>query len=68
MQKEIEEDNKLPADHPTRKRFNNLIEWMGKGGADYSKLKLVFYTEFYRGVHAIQNIKCGDPVLFVPLA
>ena len=67
VQKEIDEDTKLPADHPTRKRFNNLISWMEKGGADCSKLKLVFYTEFYRGVHAISNIKSGDTVLYVPL-
>ena len=67
VQKEIDEDSLLPADHPTRKRFNNLISWMKNGGADCSKLKLVFYTEFYSGVHAISNIKSGELVLYVPL-
>jgi hypothetical protein len=36
-------------------------------GADFSKLKLRYYTENYRGVHANTNIKNGETVLFVPL-
>jgi hypothetical protein len=40
---------------------------MQNHGADFSKLKLRYYTENYRGVHASQNIKNGETVLFVPL-
>lgn len=40
---------------------------MQVGGADFSKMKLRFYTDNYRGVHANCNIKCGETVLLVPL-
>ena len=40
---------------------------MQKGGSDFSKLKLRYYSDNYRGVHAQQNIKNGETVLFVPL-
>ena len=36
-------------------------------GSDFSKLKLRYYAENYRGVHALNNIKNGEVVLFVPL-
>lgn len=64
---EIDQDNKLPHDHPERKRFQKLLDWMSKNGADFSKLKLRYYTEDYRGVHAKQDIKNGEVVLYVPL-
>lgn len=54
-------------DHPERKRFNDLFTWMKEGGAEFSKLKLRYYTEDYRGVHASQPIIKGETVLFVPL-
>lgn len=40
---------------------------MKREKSDFSKLKLRYYTENYRGVHASQNIKNGETVLFVPL-
>jgi len=67
ISEEIEQDNVLPPDHPERKRFQNLLDWMQKGGSDFSKLKLRYYSDNYRGVHAQQNIKNGETVLFVPL-
>jgi hypothetical protein len=57
----------LPPEHPERKRFQNLLNWMKKENADFSKLKLRYYTENYRGVHAAMNIKNGETVLYVPL-
>ena len=39
---------------------------MDKGGADISKLELVYYGENFRGVHAAQDIKENEIVLFVP--
>lgn len=50
--KEIELESKLPPDHPERVKFQAMLDWMKEGGADYSKLKLVYYTENNRGVHA----------------
>ncbi len=52
LAQEIAEDNKIPPDHPERKRFQQLLDWMDSGGADHSKLKLRFYSANYRGVHA----------------
>ena len=49
---EIELDSKLPMDHPERVKFQAMLDWMKKGGADYSKLKLIYYNENNRGVHA----------------
>ena len=66
IQKEIDLDNKLPHDHPERKRFQDLLGWMKEGGADFSKLKLAFYSENNRGVHTLRDIKIGEQVLFVP--
>jgi len=40
---------------------------MKKEKSDFSKLKLRYYTENYRGVHASMNIKNGETVLYVPL-
>jgi hypothetical protein len=57
----------LPPEHPERKRFQVLLDWMQKEKADFSKLKLRYYTENYRGVHASMNIKNGETVLYVPL-
>lgn len=39
---------------------------MNNGGADFSKLKLRYYSENYRGVHASQDIHSGETVLYVP--
>lgn len=64
---EVEEDNRVPADHPERKRFDRLLDWMDKGGADSSKMKLRFYSANYRGVHAKTDVKAGETVLYVPL-
>lgn len=64
---EIEEDNKIPKEHPERKRFQTLLDWMEEGGAQFDKLKLRYYSENYRGVHAKQDIKNGETILLVPL-
>lgn len=52
IQQEIDLDSRLPKDHPERVRFQGMLDWMTDGGADYSKLKLVYYGENNRGVHA----------------
>jgi len=40
---------------------------MKKGGSDFKKLKLRYYSENYRGVHASQDIRNGETILYVPL-
>ena len=44
-----------------------MLDWMKDGGADYDKLKLVYYNEKNRGVHAKLDIVTGEQVLFVPI-
>jgi len=39
---------------------------MEKGGAQFPKLKLRYYSDDYRGVHASTNIQKGETILFVP--
>jgi histone-lysine N-methyltransferase SETD3 len=36
------------------------------GGSTFDKLKIRFYTEDYRGVHAAKDIKKGEIILHVP--
>ena len=40
---------------------------MTTGGAQFDKLKMRYYSENYRGVHAAQEIKNGETILVVPL-
>jgi protein-histidine N-methyltransferase len=54
-------------DHPERHRFNTMFNWMKEGGATFPKLKLRYYTEDYRGVHASTQIEKGETILYVPL-
>lgn len=35
-------------------------------GATFPKLKMRYYSENYRGVHAVQEIRNGDEILRVP--
>jgi len=39
---------------------------MKNGGAEFDKLKLRYYTEDYRGVHASRFIKKAETILYVP--
>ena len=39
---------------------------MASGGSEFNKLKIRYYTEDYRGVHAARDIKKGETILYVP--
>ena len=41
----MEEDKKLPKDHPERKKFEDLLKWAVENGAKISSIKLKFYAE-----------------------
>lgn len=45
-----------------------MLDWMKDGGANYDKLKLVYYNEKNRAVHAKSDIHTGEQVLYVPLS
>jgi len=63
---EYEEDHSLPDDHPEKKRFDRLLQWLKDGGSQFDKLKIRFYSPDYRGVHAARDIKKGEIILLVP--
>lgn len=66
LRKEVEEDNTIAEDHPEKIRFMKLLEWLKSGGSTFDKLKIRFYSEDYRGVHAARDIKKGEIILYVP--
>mmetsp|Transcript_13974 Transcript_13974/g.20442 ORF Transcript_13974/g.20442 Transcript_13974/m.20442 type:complete len:576 (+) Transcript_13974:330-2057(+) len=66
VQEEKDQDNALPPEHPERAKFDNLLSWLKEGGAEFPKLKLKFYSEDYRGVHAGTFIPKNDCILYVP--
>ena len=43
-----------------------MLKWLADGGSKFDKLKIRFYTEDYRGVHAARDIKKGEIILYVP--
>ena len=67
VESEIKFDRNLPEDHHLKIKFNGMFEWLQTGGAEFNKLKVRYYTEDFRGVHASQKIKNGETMLFVPL-
>lgn len=63
---EYDDDHKIPDTDPSKKIFNNLESWLHDGGAKYEKLKIRYYTQIYRGVHAARDIKAGEEILLIP--
>lgn len=43
-----------------------MLKWLAEGGSNFDKLKIRYYTEDYRGVHAARDIKKGEVILYVP--
>ena len=66
LQEEYKADNVLSKDHPEIVSFNKLVEWLLKGGAKFDKIKMRYYSEGYRGVHARDRIKKGEQFLYIP--
>ena len=59
--------NKLPDDHPEKKKFQDFTSWMEEGKVDMSNVAIIYQNEEHREVHAARDIKKGDTVLTVPL-
>ena len=66
VENEIKIERTLAEDHPVKIKFNQMFKWLGTGGAEFGKIKVRYYTEDFRGVHAAQHIKNGETLLFVP--
>ncbi|OMJ75492.1 hypothetical protein SteCoe_25341 [Stentor coeruleus] len=64
--KELEKGVYLPASHPERKKFNDLIRWLVDGGAIFPKIHIEFYSQDSRGVHCIRTINKKECILYIP--
>ena len=63
---ELKEDTKIPEDNPVKQQFNLMFKGLNENGAKFDKLKLRYYTQDYRGVHAAAPIKNGETVVYIP--
>jgi len=57
----------VPKSNAERQRFEALFKWMLDDGASFDKLKMRYYSDNYRGVHASRDIPKGETILYVPL-
>ena len=44
-----------------------MFDELKDNGAKIGKIKLRYYTEDFRGVHAAAPIKNGETIIFIPL-
>ena len=56
----------LEPSHPERQKFEDLFEWLVKGGSIFPKIYLEYYSHDYRGVHCAREIDKGEVVLLIP--
>ena len=47
-------------------RFDKMLKWLKDGGSQFDKLKIRYYAEDYRGVHAARDIRKGETILYIP--
>lgn len=64
--KELKEDSNIPDSNPVKQKFNLMFKDLNSEGAKFDKLKLRYYTQDYRGVHAAAPIKNGECVVYMP--
>ena len=50
-----------------QKRISKFTDWLHKGQAEMSMLKVKHYYQNFRGVHAAKDIERSDDILFIPL-
>ena len=56
------------AANPDSDRFTTMCNWLRSGGAQFPKLYLQYYSEDYRGVHALARVPPDDIILYVPFS
>jgi len=66
VSEEFKEDHMLDEAHPEMIRIGTMLNWLKDGGSEFDKLKIRYYLEDYRGVHAARDIKKGETILYVP--
>lgn len=66
VEKEIEQDNILPEDHPEKVTFKTMTEWLRKMGARFDHIKMTYFAANFRGMTATQDIKAGQELVYIP--
>ena len=56
------------AANPDSDRFTLMCNWLRSGGAQFPKLYLQYYSEDYRGVHALARVPPDDIICYVPFS
>eukprot|EP00475_Leptophrys_vorax_P008212 TRINITY_DN1528_c0_g1_i4.p2 TRINITY_DN1528_c0_g1~~TRINITY_DN1528_c0_g1_i4.p2 ORF type:complete len:510 (+),score=157.82 TRINITY_DN1528_c0_g1_i4:2578-4107(+) len=53
--------------NPDQDKYEKMVQWLLRGGSKFPKLYLEYYSEDYRGVHALTKIPPDEVILEVPL-
>lgn len=56
----------LPDGHPERQAIEGLEKWMDQNKGMYTKAKIKYRDENYRGIFATQDIEEGEKIIAVP--
>jgi len=59
----IDEDDKMPEDHPARLMISNLFRWIESHGGKINSIRCRHYSETNRGLVASQDLKYGTAIL-----
>jgi len=60
-------EGKSDEENPDSDKFDALVQWLREGGARFPKLYMKYYSQDYRGVHALTRINNNEQILYVPL-
>ena len=54
--------------NPDQDKFSGMCKWLKDGGGKFPMLYLQYYSEDFRGVHALTKIPNDQMILYVPLS
>jgi len=54
--------------NPETDKFEAMCHWLRQGGSKFPTLYMQYYTEDYRGVHALTKIPSNQVILYIPLS
>lgn len=63
---EAKESERGGVENPENDKFAVMVEWLREGGARHPALFMRYYSEDYRGVHALTRIPPETVILYVP--
>ena len=59
-------DHAIDVNPEEKAKFDRFFAWLKENGAEFDKLKIRYYSQDYRGVHAARDIKKGETILHIP--